>query len=185
MHIAGQRATHERPGDDSDLQPLQATVRTGQRYGAGLAGRQVARLIASLRGLQVVAEGLHVFVGETAEAAQQRLGLRELLGQRDAVGVPTADTQRLDHQCQPQVGGHRGGRAAARRWRVGGQRGAEGRQGLAPELIAHGWSSTFGQASSTSSMRLEKPHSLSYQASTLTRSPCTRVWLRSATHDSG
>lgn len=49
VHIAGQRATHERPGDDSDLQPLQATVRTGQRYGAGLAGRQVARLIASLR----------------------------------------------------------------------------------------------------------------------------------------
>ncbi|MNF00904.1 hypothetical protein D3C80_1998090 [compost metagenome] len=36
-----------------------------------------------------------------------------------------------------------------------------------------------------SSMRLEKPHSLSYQASTLSMRPLVRVWLASKIDDSG
>ncbi len=40
-------------------------------------------------------------------------------------------------------------------------------------------------ARALSSMRLEKPHSLSYQAMTLTSRPLTRVWLASNTAERG
>ncbi len=103
-----------------------------------------------------------------------------------------ADPQRLDDQRHGQVSRDCGNRTAAGQ-RTLGHGIAKLREAELPEPLPRARSVGFAhqadlapsQCSNTSSMRLEKPHSLSYQAITLTSSPCTRVWLRSATQDAG
>ena len=117
-----------------------------------------------------LAEHRHIVVGKGTGTAEQCPRLVEQRATAVIVALPGRDPQRLDDQRYGEVRGHRRDRAAAGQGALGHGI-AKLRQGSCQSPAPH-QSVGVGhpalapcQCSSTSSMRLEKPHSLSYRPS--------------------